>query len=126
MTFEDATLRAGPACGPRDRLADAAPRLLGSDREFLPVVASDGSERLIGLLTREDVRSATHRFGEELPAVEVRTVMSAAVPCCRVSDSLRDVVILGRRAGAERMPVLDRAGRLIGLVRLDAPEAVPA
>jgi CBS domain-containing protein len=105
-------------CHPFDKLLDAAERLDREDLGCLPVVAGDGSDRLVGLLTDRDVSIAAARAQGVLEGLQVREAMGGAPVSCSARDSVLQVLERMGEHAIRRLPVTDRDGRLIGLISL--------
>lgn len=102
--------------GPHERLADAAGRLRDKDVGCL-VVTDQGCP--VGVLTDRDVALAALGEGVDAAAVTVEDVMQR--PAVTVADGapLREAVQLMRERGVRRLPIVDTAGNLAGLVTAD-------
>jgi CBS domain-containing protein len=118
MRVKDVMTRAVATCQPFDKLIDAASILQREDVGCLPVVTDDGSERVLGLLTDRDVAMAAGREIRGLAEAHVRNAMSRAVLSRAVNGSLADALAFMRSTRARRLPIVDRDGRLIGLLSL--------
>ncbi len=101
-----------------------AARLMAElDVGILPVVEAG---RLVGIVTDRDiaVRGTALRLG---PETKVAAVMSPRPRFCWIDDDLRDAVTGMARLQVRRLPVLDRALRLVGILSLsDIVVEVPA
>jgi CBS domain-containing protein len=133
---EDATAEAimTPAvltASPDDLLLEAADLMAAHGVRHLPVV--DRTGLLIGILSERDVRSA---FGVPAQALahwtqapgrdrKVRDVMTEQVDVVRPEERLTDVIGAMARRNVGALPVVDRAGRPVGIVSyLDVLRAV--
>lgn len=114
---------------PEMSLRDAARLMAELDAGALPVV--DGGQ-LRGMVTDRDitVRGIALGLGPDTPVAEV---MTPGVRYCYEDDRLEDALAGMGELQVRRMPVLDRAGSLVGILSLsdaalsgDAPEAVEA
>jgi CBS domain-containing protein len=81
----------------------------------LPVVDSSGL--LCGIITDRDIccRCVAEGRGYDTP---VREFMSTDVKTCSPDTSLRDVETLMRRFEIRRLPVVDEANKIIGIISL--------
>lgn len=116
MTREPASVRPG------DTMVDAVARMRGIGVRHLPVV--DGDNRLVGILSDRDVRSAVsdaHAAELEVPhsriaALRVRDVMTrdpfTLAPGSTVGQAAR--LLIEHQIGAA--PVIDPAGKLLGIL----------
>lgn len=104
-------------CGLDATAADAA--LLMEERNcgILPVVSpEDGSLR--GLVTDRDLCLAARRTGVPLSAFSVERAMHPATYVCRETDDVRRVHELLREHQIHRIPVVDEADKVIGIISL--------
>lgn len=118
MKVEDAMTKRVATCLVSDFVSDAA-RLM--DREGLGslcVLADDGSGRLAGVLTDRDVCLAVARGESRLAELHVRALMSADLHVCHAGDELKQALLEIETCGRRRLPVVDDAGRLQGLLTL--------
>jgi CBS domain-containing protein len=118
MKVKEIMTRAVATCQPFDKLLDAASIVQREDVGCLPVVTDDGSERVLGMLTDRDVAVAAGHERSSLAEMYVRNAMTGAVLSRAVNDSLEDALADMRTTGARRLPVVDRDGRLLGLLTL--------
>jgi CBS domain-containing protein len=118
MRVKDVMTRAVATCQPFDKLLDAASTIQREDVGCLPVVTDDGAERVLGLLTDRDIAMVGGREGRSLAEMHVRNAMTSAVLSRAVDSILDDALAFMRSTGARRLPVVDRDGRLLGLLSL--------
>lgn len=85
--------------------------LLATTQHEFPVLDPDG--RFEGLLTRNDMIRALSENG---PATPVTSVMRTDIPTSHPRQSLQESLRLMMEAGAPAIAVLDKAGRLVGLM----------
>jgi CBS domain-containing protein len=77
------------------------------------------AEALQGILTEHDIIIRVVAAGRDAAATRVRDVMSSHVVTCGADTPLAQVAEEMAERQIRRMPVLDAAGRLIGMVTLD-------
>lgn len=113
---EAAELMTSPvaACGPDDTLDRAVERMRA--RRCGSVLALDGRERVIGIVTDRDVCLAARRFESPLHEVKVRRVMTVHVEVCGPRETLAAVQQRLRAARVRRLPVADAQGRALGII----------
>jgi len=99
-------------------LNDAAQILWERDCGCVPVVSEDGSRHVVGMLTDRDICMAAYTQGKGLRELRVRGAMSSATQTCRPGDSVEDAEATLRRAQVRRLPVVDEADQLVGIVSL--------
>ncbi|HVY31606.1 MAG TPA: CBS domain-containing protein [Polyangiaceae bacterium] len=103
-------------CLPSDSLNVAAQQMWEGDCGALPVVDHDG--RALGMLTDRDICMAAYTRGLALGEIAVSSAMSAHVFSCRPSDSLRSLMSAMASRQVRRVPVVDDADKVIGIVSL--------
>jgi CBS-domain-containing membrane protein len=99
-------------------LNDAARILWERDCGSVPVLSEDGSRRVLGMLTDRDICMAAYTQGRLLREIPVRAAMSASAMTCRPDDTVEDAEATLRRAQVRRLPVVDDAEQLAGIVSL--------
>lgn len=104
-------------CGPRDDLNRAAQIMWDHDCGVVPVV--DAERRPIGMLTDRDVCMAAYTQGKLLGAIHVEEVMSREVQACGPDDPVADAEAAMRERRVRRLPVVDAAGKLVGILSLN-------
>jgi CBS domain-containing protein len=112
------------SCTPADALAEAARIMWERDCGCVPVVAQDGSGRAVGMITDRDVCMAAWTRGQPLSRIPVGEVMASRLTVCRPEDDVAEAEALMRTAQVRRLPVVDGAGHLRGILSLaDLAEA---
>jgi CBS domain-containing protein len=104
-------------CSPADSLNAAARVMWENDCGCVPVVDSGG--RAIGMITDRDVCMAAYTTGRLLAAVSVAEAMSRHVFTCVAADSVDTVQAIMRAHQIHRVPVVDDAGCVVGIVSLN-------
>jgi CBS domain-containing protein len=106
-----------PECvTPETSLADAARKMRDLDVGIIPVVESESSKRLRGVLTDRDIAIRAVAEGRDANTTRVMEVMTTQVETCNKNDSLRDVLGVMEREQVRRVPITDREGRLVGII----------
>ncbi len=99
---------------PDDSIQSVAKRMAEGDFGFMPV-ADD--EKLLGAITDRDL--AIRALARGLPpSTAVSEVMTRDMECAYEDDSLTEVLDSMGSKQIRRMPVVDRKGRLCGVVSL--------
>jgi CBS domain-containing protein len=85
------------------------------DVGIVPVVEANGTGRLIGVITDRDiaVRAVAHGVTSSAPVGEF---MSERVQTVYPDTPLREVILTMSRGRVRRLPVVDRGGRLVGII----------
>ena len=116
MRIEDVMTRNPSYCGPDATAADAARLMWERDCGFIPVL--DAQRIPIGVVTDRDLCMAAYTRGKALHELPVRSVMSTQVRTCTRNISVGAVEELMADAQIRRVPVVDDAGALVGIVAL--------
>jgi CBS domain-containing protein len=104
-------------CTPETSLGVAAGRMADSNCGMLPVVDTRG--KLAGIITDRDICLAMSRTNRNALSISVREVMTRKVSSVQLGDDVRRALALMRTARVRRVPVLDAAGRLEGVLSID-------
>jgi CBS domain-containing protein len=104
-------------CTPETLLAQAARFMLNADCGILPVVDSD--RRVVGVITDRDICLAIARNNRSPRAIAVHEVMAKSPIVAREDDPVSAALAAMTHGRVRRLPVLDRTGRLTGLLSLD-------
>ena len=109
-------MTSNPACvTPDDTIRDAARLMKEHDCGLIPVVESHDSKRLVGVVTDRDL--AVRAIGEGKDAdTKVAQVMSREPSCASPDTDVREVERIMSERQVRRVPVVDSAGRLAGIV----------
>jgi stage IV sporulation protein FB len=111
MTVSDAMVTEFVPLTLRSTIGEAVETLLHTSQHEFPVVDEDG--RVYGILTRDDLIRALQRHGPQLPAMEA---MRRDIPVVRHAAPLDEAFRLMRDCECPALPVVDRWGRLAGLI----------
>lgn len=106
------------SCSPEDSLAEPARIMWESDCGCVPVVASDGSDRVVGIITDRDIAMSCYTSGQGPSDLQVKQAMATQVRSCRPDDPLSAAERLMQSAQVRRLPVTDASGRLRGILSL--------
>ena len=101
---------------PKQSVRDAA--LMMRDRHVGAVLVVDG-DRPVGIVTDRDIVMRAIIEGRDPNTTTVRDVMSDSLTVVGSNQKIDDAVIAIRTAGVRRMPIVDAAGKAIGIVTLD-------
>ncbi len=115
MTVKDAMTQPVQCCSPDTNLAAAVALMWSNDCGALPVVEAG---RLAGIITDRDICIALGTRGLPAQELAVRDVETTPVQTCSTQDSLHHALQLMRQAQVRRLPVVDPAGRLSGIITL--------
>lgn len=116
MKVQDVMTSDVTTCGPEDSTSHAAHLMWEHDCGIIPVI--DTERHPIGVITDRDVCMAGYTSGRSLAEIRVGEVMSRIVEVCQAEDSLGVAETAMRRRHVRRLPIIDSAGRLVGLLSL--------
>ena len=112
MTKEVATCRAD------QNGSDAAQIMWDRDCGFVPIVDDSQHGQVIGAVTDRDLCMAALLRGLPLAEIRLGDVMSTGLCACRPGDDITSVEGMMRRAQVHRLPVVDDADQLLGVISL--------
>jgi CBS domain-containing protein len=118
MKVEQLMTKTVATCRTGDTLSDAARIMWEHDCGVVPIVENDESLRVVGMLTDRDVCMAAYTKGSPLAQIRVRDVMSTAIRSCRSGVDVAEAEGLMRQAQLHRLPVVDDADQLLGVISL--------
>lgn len=106
--------------GRNDSVAQAA-RLMREHHVGSVIVADerDGKRFPVGIVTDRDIAIGVVALGLDPERRNVEGIMPAELVCVRDTDGLGRAVALMRAQGARRLPVIDGAGALAGILSAD-------
>jgi CBS domain-containing protein len=117
MKVQDIMSMSIVTCSVNDTLESVAQKLWEHDCGCLPVV--DRENRPLAMITDRDVCMAAYTTGKPLAALRVASAMSKGLAVCRVQEDLSMAAARMAKRGVRRLPVVDAAGKLVGLVSLN-------
>jgi CBS domain-containing protein len=118
MKVERLMTRDVTTCRPDDTLNDAARVMWERDCGFVPITAGEASRRVVGIVTDRDVCIAAYTRGQALGQIRIRDVMSTGIRSCRPADDLAAAEATMRACQIHRLPVVDEADQLLGVISL--------
>jgi CBS domain-containing protein len=117
MIVSEIMKRPPATCSTNDTVTDAA-RIMHEHRcGFVPVV--DGRGSVIGVVTDRDVCLVVGDKNRAMTHVSVQDAMSHPVFSCYVDENVRTPLATMAKRQVRRLPVLDKHGRLQGILSID-------
>lgn len=104
-------------CGPDTNLAAGAEILWNQNCGLLSIV--DSSEKLVGVITDRDMCIALGTRNRLPSEIAVKDVTSGKIATCKPDDDLRRALETMAEARVRRLPVIDAAGKLQGILSID-------
>jgi CBS domain-containing protein len=106
------------SCEPNDPIKKAAKIMKQHDVGAVPVVESQASKRVTGIVTDRDIVVKVVAEDRTVEQATVRDAMTSSLVACRLDDDVEQAQRLMAERQIRRMPVVDDAGRLCGIIAL--------
>jgi CBS domain-containing protein len=103
-------------CEPSDAVPRVAQVMKQQDVGSVPVIESQSSRRLVGMVTDRDLVTKIVAEGRDVARATVREAMTANPISCREDDDVKDAMAAMSERQVRRMPVVDGEGRVIGII----------
>lgn len=117
-------------CLPKDTAQTAAQAMKSKDIGAVPVVDSQDTRKLVGIITDRDLALKVVAGGLDARQTSVEGIMSRKLVMCNLQDDLQRALDAMAHSQLRRIPVVDDQGRLAGIIaqadvatRLEQPEA---
>jgi CBS domain-containing protein len=117
MKVTDVMAKPPAYCSPQTNLAAAVEILWRQNCGILPIV--DSKEKVVGLVTDRDICVALGTRNRLPSELTVSEVASGKVIACKPDDDLPGALATMAQAKVRRLPVIDAAGRLQGILSID-------
>lgn len=118
MLVEQIMTKRVATCSPGDTLNEAARIMWEHDCGIVPIVEDAENRRVAGVVTDRDVCMAAYTRGQPLSQIRVGDVMCGDVTSCRAGEDVHEAEQTMRRAQLHRLPVVDAANQLLGVISL--------
>jgi CBS domain-containing protein len=106
-----------PSCvTPDTSIADAARLMKEENVGVVPVVESESSKKLVGVLTDRDIAVRAVAEGRDGATTSVGHIMTSDVRTTAPTDSVKEVMDLMGSEQVRRVPVVDERGALVGII----------
>jgi CBS domain-containing protein len=103
-------------CEPHDLVRSVARTMKQHDVGAVPVVDSRTSGRLVGIVTDRDLVVKVVAEGRQSDEATVADAMTSNPAACRADDDVEQALTLMAQRQVRRMPIIDSAGRLLGII----------
>jgi CBS domain-containing protein len=117
MRAQELMTRTIVTCHVNDSMAVAASKMWEHDCGALPVVDDEG--KVTGIITDRDLCMAAYTRGRALDELLVNSAMSSHVISARAESTVGEVEHLMSKFQVRRIPILDEAGKPIGMISLN-------
>ncbi len=118
MPVRDIMTRDPACCTPDTDLEDVARLMVEHDCGAIPVVDSQASRRLLGIVTDRDIVCRAVAQGKNPLALSASDVMTKSTITVSENADIEDCALLLRRHEIRRMLITDTRGRLSGIVAI--------
>jgi CBS domain-containing protein len=116
MKAQDIMSRNPTCVTPETPLVEAARLMKQENIGVVPVVESEQSRRLVGVLTDRDIAIRVVAEGRDGATTSVGHVMTSEVRSASPDDSVDDVMTIMGREQVRRIPIVDDRGALVGII----------
>ena len=106
------------ACTPTDPISKAATVMMGNNCGAVPVIESENSKLLVGIVTDRDIGIGVCTKKQNPMEVKVSECMKSNPLTCTAKDSLETVLAAMQKNKVRRIPVVDANKNLIGIVAM--------
>jgi CBS domain-containing protein len=103
-------------CEAGDAVTRVAEIMKQQDIGSVPVVDSQSSRRLVGIVTDRDLVTKIVAGRREVASATVKDAMTSNPATCAEDDDVNKAVSMMAERQVRRMPVVDRQGRLTGII----------
>lgn len=118
MKVQDLMVSDAGFCRQTSSLHEAAKVMWERGCGIVPVLGESVRDEVIGVVTDRDLAMAAYASGRTLQEIPVARAMATRVYSCKPTDSLKAAEKMMRRAHVRRLPVVDDANHLLGVISL--------
>jgi CBS domain-containing protein len=115
-TCKDVMTHDPVCCQPGDSVSRAATVMKQEDVGSVPVVESEASKRLVGIVTDRDLVVKVLAGGRTVDQATVQDAMTANPASCREDDDVDQAMRAMKDRQVRRMPIVDASGRVTGII----------
>lgn len=120
-------------CLPDDIVTKAAELMKSSNIGSIPVIESEQTKKLVGIVTDRDLTLKIVAKGLDAKSAKVESVMTRKVVTCRAEDDLQKALDAMAEHQLRRIPVVDNDNKILGIIaqadvatRVNQPEKTAA
>lgn len=103
-------------CEPTDPVTRVAELMRSHNVGSLPVVESQGSRRLVGIVTDRDLVTKLIASGRDTKSATAKDAMTGSPAHCSEADDVEKAISTMADRQIRRIPVVDSGGRLTGII----------
>lgn len=120
MRIADVCTRYAADIAPGATIRQAAEQMREHHVGALVVVEQvPGGRRPVGILTDRDLTVSVITTGVDADTLTVGDAMSRDLLTCTIDEDMSDAIARMRKLGVRRLPVVDQAGLLVGMLSAD-------
>jgi CBS domain-containing protein len=116
-------------CLPKDSAAKAAQLMKNENIGSIPVIESEQSRTLVGIITDRDLALTIVAEGQDANSTPVEAVMTRRLVTCHTDDDVEKALGAMAEHQLRRIPVVDNDNKIVGIIaqadvatRVDEPE----
>ena len=104
------------SCLPNETVSQVARTMRREHTGAVPVVSDERDRSLVGILTDRDLATKLVAESRDPNQTLVYDIMTRVVVACRDEDDLSSALMAMEEHDIKRIPVVDGAGRLVGII----------
>src|SRR5262245_37436551 len=104
------------SCIASDTVTKAAKLMRTQDVGSLPVIESQASKKLVGIVTDRDIVMNVVAEGRDVNNTKLQDIMTVHPVTCREDDNLQNALDSMAAHQIRRIPVVDMNDRLVGII----------
>jgi CBS domain-containing protein len=116
MTCGEIMTKNVSCCLPEDSMEQAAILMKSEDVGPIPVIESQSSRKLIGIVTDRDLVIKGIAEGRDAKSTKIRDVMTDQPIVCMENDDVKEAVHLMSDHQVRRIPVVDDKHQILGII----------
>jgi CBS domain-containing protein len=103
-------------CLPNDTVKKVAQLMKSKDIGSVPIIDSEGTKKLVGIVTDRDLALEVVAEGRDPKTTKVEEVMTHSVVTSRAEDDLQYALDAMAKYQLRRIPVVDKNNKLVGII----------
>ncbi|PKN87118.1 MAG: CBS domain-containing protein [Chloroflexi bacterium HGW-Chloroflexi-8] len=116
-------------CLPTETVVKAAQLMKSENIGSIPVIESEISRKLVGIVTDRDLALKVVAHGNDPKSTQVQSVMTGTIITCLVTDDVQKALDAMSAHQLRRIPIVDNDNKILGIIaqadvatRVDKPE----
>ena len=116
MTCGEVMTKNPVCCLPGDTAAKAAQKMKQKHIGSIPVIESEQTRQLVGIVTDRDLALKIVAEGRDAKSTKVAAVMTRRVVTSRAEDDLQKAMDAMSKHQLRRLPVVDKDNQILGII----------